>query len=72
MEKEKILEDIHKELKVKSIEKLTDQLMLKDKEIFTLKKQLEILRDQLYNSKNNTATPLNEMVRPCPSINSPK
>lgn len=46
-QKEEQLSIIHKELKNKSIEILTDQLMLKDKEIATLKKQLEIMRNQL-------------------------
>ena len=36
--KEDCLVPIHQELKVRSIEILTDQLMLKDKEISTLKK----------------------------------
>lgn len=44
-QKEEQLSVIHKELKNKSIEKLTDQLMLKDKEISTLKKQLDIMRN---------------------------
>ncbi|CDW75792.1 UNKNOWN [Stylonychia lemnae] len=53
-QKEEQLSIIHKELKNRSIEILTDQLMLKDKEIATLKKQLDLMRNQLFTQTNVT------------------
>jgi len=42
-ERERIVGEVHNELKERTIEILTDQLMLKDKEIQTLKKQLNLM-----------------------------